>query len=170
MVDKTEIPKTANVVLLDTATAKRASERKWGKRVMERGFCIIPSLLLRGQRKLGLSPTQLAVLVHLADQWWDANRIPFPAKATLAERLNLKQRQVQRHIAELEKAGLVTRKPRYKGKGNQTSNAYDLSGLVVKLQALEPEFRKADQEAKKKLRDVARPGLRVRTSDAQKTG
>jgi DNA-binding transcriptional ArsR family regulator len=99
--------------------------------------------------------------MHLADQWWDAPQIPWPAKSTLAERLNLRPRQVQRHIAELEKAGLVKRQARYLGKGNQTSNAYDLSGLVTKLKDLEPEFRRAQQEAKERLRAVTRPGLRA---------
>jgi predicted ArsR family transcriptional regulator len=82
-------------------------------------------------------------------------------QSTLAERLNLKTRQVQRHIAELEKAGFVKRKPRFKQKG-QTSNGYDLSGLVAKLKDLEPEFRKADDEAKHWRREIARPRPRAR--------
>jgi hypothetical protein len=36
-----------------------------------------------------LSPTQLAVLIHLADFWWDAGRMPFPKKADLAQRPGL---------------------------------------------------------------------------------
>jgi DNA-binding MarR family transcriptional regulator len=161
-----EASDTAKVIALDKVAATRASERKWGKRVMDFGFCIVPSLLLRAQRRLGLSPTQLAILMHLADRWWDATQNPYPAKSTLADALNLQKRQVRRHIAELEKAGFIKREPRYKGRGNQTSNAYDLSGLVDKLRALEPDFRRAKQEAKQKLRDVTRPGLRPsRVSD-----
>jgi predicted ArsR family transcriptional regulator len=98
--------------------------------------------------------------MHLADRWWDPNQNPYPAKSTLADALNLQPRQVQRHIAELEKAGFIKRQPRYRGRRNQTSNAYDLSGLVNKLRELEPEFRRAKQEAKQKLREVTRPGLR----------
>jgi hypothetical protein len=156
---------TAKVIPLGSATAKRSSERKWGKKVMDLGFCIVPSLLLRAQRRLGLSPTQLAVLMHLADQWWDQERIPFPAKSTLAERLNLKTRQVQRHIAQLEKAGLVKRNRRFNQKG-QTSNGYDLSGLVAKLKDFEPEFRRADDEAKQRRREMERPRPRsTRSTD-----
>ena len=99
----------AKVIPIDSAKARRASERKWGKKVMERGFCIIPSLLLRAQRRLGLNASQLAVLMHLADYWWDIDRKPYPSKKTLGERMNLKPRRVQTIIAELEKAGFVRR-------------------------------------------------------------
>jgi hypothetical protein len=99
----------AEVVQLHPAKAKKASERKWGKPVMDLGFCIIPSLLLRAQARLGLNPTQLAVLMHLADYWWEAERKPFPRMQTLGERLKLSPRQARRYVAELEAAGLVTR-------------------------------------------------------------
>ena len=56
----------AKVIPLQPLKAKKASERKWGKAVMDLGFCIIPSLLLRAQARLGLNPTQLAVLMHLS--------------------------------------------------------------------------------------------------------
>ena len=38
---------------------------KWGVKVMEQGFCMIPSLLLRAQQRLHLSPSQLAVLLQI---------------------------------------------------------------------------------------------------------
>ena len=49
----------------------------------------------------------------------------------------------------------VERRAAHKGK---LSNAYDLSGLVERLKDLEPEFRKADEEAKSLRKEVARPG------------
>jgi predicted transcriptional regulator len=110
---------------------------------MELGFCILPSLIFRAQRRLGLKPIQLAVLLQLADFWWDAARKPFPKKTDLAERLNLSDRQVQRHIADLEAAGFVRRVERTAPHRGKISNEYDLSGLVEKLKALEPEFREA---------------------------
>jgi hypothetical protein len=48
------------------------------------GFCMLPSLLFRAQARLGLNPTQLAVLLQLADLWWEPNRKPLPKKADLA--------------------------------------------------------------------------------------
>ena len=47
--------------------------------------------------------------MQLCDFWWERDRKPYPGKAVLAERLGLSPRQVQRHIADLETAGLVER-------------------------------------------------------------
>lgn len=162
MSNHTEAKETAKVIPIDSAKARLASERKWGKKVLELGFCIVPSLLLRGQRRLGLNASQLAVLMHLADYWWDVDRKPWPSKKSLGERMNLKPRRVQTIIAELEKAGLVHRVKRHNKYRGQLSNEYDLSGLVLKLKALEPEFRKAEDAAKESRREVARPGARLR--------
>ncbi len=147
------------VALRPTKTrATQASEEKWGKDVMKLGFSIIPSLLFRAQRRLGLNPTQLAVLVQLADFWWDEGRKPYPSKETLSQRLGIGPRQIQRHIAALEEAGLVQRIERRAAHKGKLSNAYDLSGLVEKLKMLEPEFREVAEETKALRRDVGRPG------------
>jgi DNA-binding transcriptional ArsR family regulator len=142
------------------AKSTKQSEEKWGASVMALGFCVLPSLLFRAQRRLGLNPTQLAVLLQVADFWWDSGRKPFPKKADLAERLDLSERQVQRHIAELEKAGFVRRIERTVSRRGKISNAYDLSGLVDKLKAMEPQFREVAEEAKARRKAVARPNYR----------
>ena len=142
--------------------AAMASERKWGKAVMGLGFCIVPSLLLRAQRHLSLSPSQLAVLMHLADYWWDVERKPYPSKKTLGDRLGLSARQVQRYTAELEAMGLVKRIERTAIHRGKLSNFYDLSGLVERLKELQPEFSKVEEENKICRRAVAKPGLRRR--------
>jgi predicted transcriptional regulator len=142
------------------AKSARQSEAKWGAEVMALGFCVLPSLLFRAQRRLGLNPTQLAVLLQLADFWWDSGRKPFPKKADLADRLYLSERQVQRHIADLEKAGFVRRIERMVSHRGKISNAYDLSGLVDKLKALEPQFREVAEEARARRKAVATPGYR----------
>ena len=151
--------------------ATRSSEGKWGAEVMALGFCVLPSLIFRAQARLGLSPTQLAVLLQLADFWWDSGRKPFPKKADLAERLNLSERQVQRHIADLETAGFVRRIERTYGRRGKISNEYDLSGLVQRLKALEPQFRQVAEEAKAQKKAVATRGYnpgKIRLREAVK--
>ena len=145
-------------------SATKASEEKWGAAVIKLGFCLVPSLLLRAQQRLKLNPTQLAVLMQLGDYWWDPARKPYPSKKTLAQRLGLSARQVQRHIADLEQAGLVTRIERRGSDGGKLTNTYDLSGLVGRLQELEPEFRAVEEENRKRREAVARPGLRSRAA------
>lgn len=152
----------AKVIPLRPSKATKASERKWSKPVMDLGFCIVPSLLLKAQARLKLNPTQLAVLMHLADYWWDVDRKPYPSKKTLGDRLALSARQVQRYIAELEAMGYVQRIERRAPHRGKLSNEYDLSGLVDRLKELAPEFREVEEEVRKRRRDVTRPGLRRR--------
>lgn len=159
MSDKNESA-AGNIVQLRPPKAGRASEKKWGKQVMDLGFCIVPSLLLRAQQRLGLNPTQLAVLMQLCDFWWEDARKPHPGKKLLAERLGLSERQVQRYIAELEQAGLVERVERYAAHGGKMTNTYDLSGLVARLKKLEPEFRKVEEDVKTERKAVQKRGYK----------
>jgi hypothetical protein len=154
---------TGNVVALHPTKAAKASEQKWGLEVMKLGFSIVPSLLLRAQKRLSLNPTQLAVLLQLADYWWDAERKPFPSKQALSDRLGISPRQVQRYIADLEEMKLVKRIERRALHKGKLSNQYDMSGLVKRLQELAPEFRDVERQAKEARQGVARPGLRRRT-------
>ncbi|OPG82090.1 helix-turn-helix domain-containing protein [Stutzerimonas stutzeri] len=136
---------SSNVVALRPSKAEQVSDKKWSKPVMKLGFCIIPSLLLRAQQRLGLNPTQLAVLLQLADYWWDQDRKPYPSKQALSERLGLSPRQIQRYIAELEAAGLVQRIERRAAHRGKLSNEYDLSGLVERLKKIAPEIEQANE-------------------------
>jgi DNA-binding transcriptional ArsR family regulator len=127
---------------------QQASEKKWGKAVMKVGFNIFPSLILKAQTRLGLNPTQLALLLHLTDFWWDVNRLPWPSVKTLSERTGLSTRQVQRHLSELETCGLITRIERRAKHKGKMSNEFSFAGLVEKLNEFAPEFLAAEEEAK----------------------
>ena len=151
-------PATANVVALKPKSdTRKASERKYGKPVMDLGFCIVPSLLMQAQARLGLNPVQFNIIMHLADIWWDAEHRPWPKKQLLAQRMDMSERQIQRQIAQLEGAGLVRRIERTRPGRGKTSNEYDLSGLVKRLQELEPEFTETKQENQKRRKNVTLP-------------
>nr|WP_192959825.1 helix-turn-helix domain-containing protein [Sinorhizobium meliloti] len=94
------------------------------------------------------------VLVQLIFHWWDADRDPHPAKDTIARRMGLSSRQVQRYLTNLEEAKLIKRIERFSGKKAQIANAYDLSPLVRKLGAIEPEFRKAVEQRRLRQKKV----------------
>lgn len=66
----------------------------------------------------------------------------------------------------MEKHGLLQRIARRSPQGGRKSNVYDLSGLVAKLKALEPEFRQAAEEAKARRQAVERPRGARRASAA----
>lgn len=156
----------AKIIELHPEERKKASEEKWGKRVLKIGFSIVPSLLLRAQQRLGLNPTQLVVLLQLLDYWWDVDRKPYPSKKTLSERLKISPRQVQRYMQDLERSGFIKREARYANSGGRMSNLYDLAGLVEKLQKLEPEFREVEDEVRRKRHLVTLSGgIRSRESN-----
>ena len=152
---------TASIVQLAAAAKKvdsrKASEKKYGKPVMDLGFCIVPSLLMWAQARLGINTVQFNIIMQLADFWWDPERKPYPAKKLLADRIGMSERQIQRQIAELEEAGLVTRIGRTRPGRGKTSNEYDLGGLVARLKELEPEFTTVQEENRERRKNVALP-------------
>ena len=143
-----------NVVPIKASPEQKQSEKKWGVAVMKLGYCILPSVLLQAQARLLINAQQMIVLLQLVEHWWTADGKVYPSKDTLADRIGLTPKQIQRHIKVLEQKGLVKRIPRVlKGRG-KTSNEYDLSGLVKKLKDIEPDFA----EAKRLKLAAARPG------------
>jgi DNA-binding transcriptional ArsR family regulator len=98
---------------------------------MEAGWTVLPSVILERQKALGLDAIDVNILLHLARYWWFHDRPPFPAKATIAECMGIDRSTVRRHIAALEKDGLIRREPRYKPeRGGQDTNAYHFDGLI----------------------------------------
>jgi predicted transcriptional regulator len=150
---------SSNVVvpINSKADARKSSEKKYSKPVMDLGFCIVPSLLMQAQARLGINQVQFNIIMHLADIWWEKEHRPWPRKQLLAERMRMSERQIQRQIAELESAGLVQRVERTRPGRGKTSNEYDLSGLVQRLKALEPEFTKMKQEIQTRRKNAALP-------------
>jgi predicted transcriptional regulator len=140
-----------NVVPLPTKTkGGRRAEDKWSPQVMKFGYTPLPNLLLKAQGKLKITPMQFNVLVQVVEHWWEAERDPYPAKDTIARRMNKSPRQVQRYLTQLEDAGMIKRIARYSGKKAQINNAYSFDGLIKKLKALEPDFSKEAEQ--KRLR------------------
>ncbi|TDE39135.1 helix-turn-helix domain-containing protein [Antarcticimicrobium sediminis] len=146
------------------ANDERTLSRKWGKTTMGLGYTVIPSALLRGQARLGIGPTELAVLLHLMDHWWRPEDMPWPSKKTIVERLGVSTKTVQRAIVGLEQAQLLHRNERYHKTGGRTSNEYDLRPLVELLKPIVADMEKADKESKATKRAAERPGLRKRQS------
>jgi predicted transcriptional regulator len=127
---------------------KAKSHDRWSDAVMDRGHTIIPTILFWGQAKLGLTPDELNVLLQLISHWWYAGNDPHPSKDRIAKRMQKHPRTVQAYLTSLEEKGFIRRVERFKPNKGQDANAYDLSGLVAKLQALAPEFKKVAEQNK----------------------
>ena len=82
---------------------------KWGQTLNNFGFQIIPNLLLAQQKNLGVSPTDLVVLLHINRYWWTRDQDPYPSSVLIAKQMGLHLRSVERHLQRLEEKGLILR-------------------------------------------------------------
>lgn len=101
---------------------------KWGEAAIA-GWQALPDVLLKNQHKLDLTPTELLVLINVLSFWWYVEELPFPRVTTLAKRMNVTPRTVQRALQKLFDKGLLTKK-RDLGKDNVEREVLDPSGLV----------------------------------------
>ena len=143
-----------------TKADQRPFEARWGKIVADRGYTMLPAVLIRAQHRLGLAPEHFNALLHLVYHWWEPDNNPYPAKATIAARMDKSPKTVQRYLRALEDAGLVRRIERFEGNKGQTSNEYDLSGLVKKLEVIAAEEAKVAEENKARTSNVERRNSR----------
>lgn len=112
-----------------------APHRKWGI-ALNAGFQLLPDLVLKHQRRLGLGANDLVVLINLMMSWWYPERLPYPRPTTIAKRMGVGVRSVQRSLERLQQMGLIERVALPPSADMPTTAAYDLSGLVSRLQKL----------------------------------
>jgi hypothetical protein len=114
--------------------AGKIARNKWGE-ALDAGFQIIPDVLFRAQRILGLEAIDVVILLNITTHWWEYDDLPYPRPSIIAKRMKVSTRTVERRIAELQKNGFLTRLPSQLKHG-KTVRPYDLTGLVQKLRAL----------------------------------
>ncbi len=108
----------------------RINEKKWGKLLMEAGWTLLPNTVLVRQAALGLTSTDINILLHLMAFWWKKEELPHPSKVTLAKSIGVTPRTVQRRIAAMEQAGFIQRIRRQGPHRGTQTNLYDFSGLI----------------------------------------
>jgi DNA-binding transcriptional ArsR family regulator len=102
---------------------------RWGPAV-DAGFTAVPNALVRAQDKLGLSATDLVVLLNIVMHWWHRDRRPTPRSTAIAKRSGMGHRTVQRSLKKLERKGLISRV-----RVSRDKTEYDLGGLRSQLAA-----------------------------------
>jgi len=111
---------------------------KWGKEVLDSGFVLVPTLLLKHQKEIDLDSNEVVVLMNLLASWWEPDKKPFPRSTTIAQRMGVTTRTVQRCLSKLEKKQLISRirEQISTKKGPQIRTSYDMSGIVVAMKKL----------------------------------
>lgn len=118
-------------------------EERWGEKALSMGWTAIPASLFFLQNTLSISPIAFNVLMNLITHWWKTSEWPHPSQESIAIRMNVSVRTIQRGLSELEKKGLINKiktsrdHPKYMGR-----NRYDLSPLVDALNTLTPIIKK----------------------------
>jgi predicted transcriptional regulator len=95
-----------------------------------------------------LDPLDLNIILQFANHWWEPENHPFPAKGTLAQRIGVCSRTIQRRIAALESHGLVERVERRSPSGSKT-NVYKLTGLIKEALPYAKEMLEAREKRKR---------------------
>ena len=127
--------KAAEAGNINANERKESALAKWGA-AMSEGFVFVPRALMRHQKDLDLDSVAVMVLLNLIGSWWQEDDLPYPRPTTIANRIGVHVRTVQRHLSELEERGLIarTRGPANGSRSETTVTRYDLSGLVTALQ------------------------------------
>ena len=127
---------TAHSGHMDTPPPKDAAAlpiyTKYGEAAVA-GFQAVPDLLLKNQSKLELSTTDLVVLLNILMHWWYPDQKPFPRSTTIAQRIGLTPRTVQRSMQHLEKIGLLKKET-----DDQGRVLFDPEPLVHRLEEIAP--------------------------------
>lgn len=102
------------------------------------GFQAVPDLLFKYQSELGVSATELVVLLNITMHRWSVEDRPFPSASTIAKRMGVNERTVQRSFRSLEKLSLVERHkvPATRHRGKRTE--FNLEPLVRRLNDIAP--------------------------------
>jgi DNA-binding MarR family transcriptional regulator len=127
----------------------RRNEKKWTRPLMNAGWLTVPEVLLRYQLELKLDPVDVNILFHLASYWWYAHNLPHPSKKTLAGRMGVDPSTIRRHIAKMEKRGLIKRNARYGADKRREANDYDFSGLIKVATPFAKEMVEKKRQKKK---------------------
>jgi len=115
--------------------APSLAEAKWGAPAVKAGYQILPDALLRGQHLLKLTATDIVVIANLNQAWWFVDQLPYLQPHTIAKRMGISERSVQRSLRRLRKKRFLrqVRKPQPDG---TMRYFHDLSGLRAELDQL----------------------------------
>lgn len=143
------------------AEKKSSTRRIFGAKVMDHGYTALPNILMRGQKRLGISTTQFNIVAQLMSYWFDPARPPFPSKRDLAQRMGITEQTLRINIKALEERGLVLREQWKTAAGDYGSNRYHLDGLVKALKKLEPDFSEERKERRQSTTLTEKPNARA---------
>lgn len=102
---------------------------RFGEEIATSGFQPLPDVLLFNQAELGVKSEDLNVLLNILAHWYLPDRMPYPRPHTIAKRMGVSLRTVQRSMTRLRRLGMIA-----KGAKNEDGRtAIDVTPLLDKL-------------------------------------
>ena len=110
--------------------------KRFGSKVRDAGVVPVPRVMITGLAELGMRPIHAIILLQLLACWGNNGPHPFPSRRRLCKWIGCDKRTLDRAISELVDLELVKKNKRTRERFRQTSNEYDLAGLIEKLQPI----------------------------------
>lgn len=127
----------------EAVTKNYAVREKWGIAALggeDTGWQGVPNLLLTHQEELGLSSTEVVVLLNITMHWWSVDELPFVWPAIIADRMGVEKRTVERAFKKLQEHGFIFRRPTTRTRQGQARREIELKGTKNKLCDLAKQF------------------------------
>lgn len=127
---------------------------KWGEGGLCLGWTAIPTSLLFVQSQLNLTSTDMNVLLNLIIHWWHVDDRIYPSQDSIAHRMGVSKRTIQRTLDRLVALGLIEvkqtkRNGKYKGR-----NLYSLTPLARTIDSIAPTTKELMMSSKEKKEEV----------------
>lgn len=107
---------------------------KWGEGGLCLGWTAIPTSLMFLQARLGLTSTDINVLMNLMIHWWGAKDNIYPSQDAIAYRMGVSKRTVQRTLDNLVELNIIDVRHTKRGGKYRGRNIYSLKPLVRLLE------------------------------------
>lgn len=120
--------------LMEKEKIPSALVRKWGLLPLREGWTNVPNTLLMAQSKLGITNSEMMLLIHIMSFAHKPDSLVFPSIATLAASMNQHERTIQRTLGRLIKKQLITKTVHSKNASDiGLTNTYNLDPLKAHL-------------------------------------
>ncbi len=119
------------------------AQANW-KDALKAGHQVIPNILIHEHARLNLDPLDVLIILNLNMRSWKAEELPYPKPASIAKRISVTQRTIERRLQKLQGAKLVKRLSSEPGASKKRS-CLDVFWLSVKRRI--ENWRKRDDSA-----------------------
>src|SRR5437016_5336418 len=100
------------VAPISKAALFRGTVRDRWRVAADAGWTATPYVLLLNQKRLALTSEEMNVVINLLAHWHARDRMPFPRTKTIAARMGVSERSVQRVMRRLLERRLIAKEHR----------------------------------------------------------